>query len=427
MLSGRVVGTGIPSGYTPGAMSLIVQKYGGTSVGDADRIKRVAARVASTRRAGTDVIVVVSAMGGTTDQLIDLARQVSPSPPGREMDMLLTAGERIAMALLAIAIHEEGVEAVSFTGSQAGILTDSSHGQAKIQEIRSFRVEESLKDGKVVIVAGFQGVDPRSKDVTTLGRGGSDATAVALAAANGADVCEIYTDVDGVFTADPRIVPEARKLDEVSFEEMLELAATGARVLMLRSVEFGRNFNIPLHVRSSFHDGPGTWVKETTMEQAIISGISHDTSEAKVTVRGVPDQPGVAAALFEPLATQEVNVDMIVQNVSEDGTTDISFTVPKEHAAVALEVTEKVIPDIRAVGVDIDEAVARVSVVGAGMKSHPGIAAKMFRVLSENAINIEMISTSSIRISCVVALDQIEQAVRVLHAAFEPPTMAGEV
>ncbi len=415
-----------PSGYTPDAMSLIVQKYGGTSVADADRIKRVAARVAATRKAGNDVIVVVSAMGGTTDQLIELARQVSPSPPGREMDMLLTAGERIAMALLAIAIQEEGVEAVSFTGSQAGILTDSSHGQAKIQEIRSFRVEESLKEGKVVIVAGFQGVDPQSKEITTLGRGGSDATAVALAAANHADVCEIYTDVDGVFTADPRIVPDARKLDEVSFEEMLELAATGARVLMLRSVEFGRNFNIPLHVRSSFHDGPGTWVKETTMEQAIISAISHDTSEAKVTVRGVPDQPGVAAALFEPLAAEKVNVDMIVQNVSKDGTTDISFTVPKEHAAVATQVVKKVIPEIRATSVDVDEAVARVSVVGAGMKSHPGIAAKMFRVLSENQINIEMISTSSIRISCVVALHQIEEAVRVLHAAFEPPTMAGE-
>lgn len=330
------------------------------------------------------------------------------------------------MALLAIAIQEEGVEAVSFTGSQAGILTDSSHGQAKIQEIRSFRVEESLKEGKVVIVAGFQGVDPQSKEITTLGRGGSDATAVALAAANHADVCEIYTDVDGVFTADPRIVPEARKLDEVSFEEMLELAATGARVLMLRSVEFGRNFNIPLHVRSSFHDGPGTWVKETTMEQAIISGISHDTSEAKVTVRGVPDQPGVAAALFEPLAADKVNVDMIVQNVSEDGTTDISFTVPKEHAALATKVVKEVIPEIRATSFDVDEAVARVSVVGAGMKSNPGVAAKMFRVLAKNQINIEMISTSSIRISCVVALDQIEEAVRVLHAAFEPPTMAGE-
>jgi aspartate kinase len=408
-------------------MPLIVQKYGGTSVRDAERIKRVASRVVATRRAGNDVIVVVSAMGGTTDQLIDLARQVSPSPPGREMDMLLTAGERITMALLAIAIHEEGVEAVSFTGSQAGILTDSSHGQAKIQEIRSFRVEESLKDGKVVIVAGFQGVDPQSKDVTTLGRGGSDATAVALAAANHAEVCEIYTDVDGVFTADPRIVPNARKLDEISFEEMLELAATGARVLMLRSVEFGRNFNIPLHVRSSFHDGPGTWVKETTMEQAIISGISHDTSEAKVTVRGVPDRPGVAANLFEPLAARQVNVDMIVQNVSEDGTTDISFTVPNEHAADAIEVAEKVIPEIEAAGVDVDEGIARVSVVGAGMKSHPGVAAKMFRVLSDNGINIEMISTSSIRISCVVALEQIEEAVAVLHAAFEPPSMVGDL
>jgi len=407
-------------------MPLIVQKYGGTSVGDAERIKRVAARVAATRREGNDVIVVVSAMGGTTDQLIDLARQVSPAPPGREMDMLLTAGERIAMALLAIAIHEEGVEAVSFTGSQAGILTDSSHGQAKIQEIRSFRVEESLRDGKVVIVAGFQGVDPESKDVTTLGRGGSDATAVALAAANRADVCEIYTDVDGVFTADPRVVPDARKLDEVSFDEMLELAATGSRVLMLRSVEFGRNFNIPLHVRSSFHDGPGTWVKEKTMEQAIISGVSHDTSEAKVTVRGVPDRPGVAAALFEPLAGRHANVDMIVQNISEKGTTDISFTVPIEHLEASIEVVEKVMPDIEATGLEVDEAVARVSVVGAGMKSHPGVAARMFRVLSDNGINIEMISTSSIRISCVVAQDQIEDAVRVLHAAFEPPTMVGD-
>jgi aspartate kinase len=408
-------------------MSLIVQKYGGTSVADGERIKRVAARVAATRRAGHDVIVVVSAMGGTTDELIELARQVSSSPPGREMDMLLTAGERITMALLAIAIHEEGVEAVSFTGSQAGILTDASHGQAKIQEIRNIRVEESLKEGKVVIVAGFQGVDPQSKDVTTLGRGGSDATAVALAAANHAEVCEIYTDVDGVFTADPRIVPDARKLAEVSFEEMLELAATGARVLMLRSVEFGRNFNVPLHVRSSFHDRPGTWVKETTMEQAIISGISHDTSEAKVTVRGVPDRPGVAAALFEPLALREVNVDMIVQNVSKDGTTDISFTVPKEHAAMAMEVVEKIVPEIDAAGVDIDEGVARVSVVGAGMKSHPGVAARMFRELSSNGINIEMISTSSIRISCVVDQEQIEEAVRVLHAAFEPPMMVGEL
>ena len=400
-------------------MAWIVQKYGGTSVADADRLKRVAGRIAETRRDDNQVIVVVSAMGSTTDDLIALADQVNASPPAREMDMLLTAGERISMALLAMAIHAEGLEAVSFTGSQAGILTSEAHGEAKIEEIRGFRVQESLDEGKVVIVAGFQGVSPRTKEVTTLGRGGSDASAVALAAAFGADVCEICTDVDGVFTADPRIVPNARKLDEISTEEMLELAATGAGVLMARSVEFGRRFNIPIHVRSSFHDGPGTWVKEKTMEEAIISGIAHDISEAKVTVHGVPDRPGIAATLFEPMANAEINVDTIVQNVSIDGSTDISFTVPRAMSATALEVSERLVADIGAAGVDIDNDIAKVSLVGAGMKSHPGVAARVFRALSDAGINIEMISTSTIRISCVVRADRVEDAVRTLHQAFE--------
>lgn len=406
-------------------MALIVQKYGGTSVADADRLKRVAHRISETRRADNQVIVVVSAMGSTTDDLIALADQVNPNPPAREMDMLLTAGERISMALLAMAIHAQGLEAVSFTGSQAGILTSEEHGEAKIEEIRGFRVQQSLDEGKVVIVAGFQGVSPRTKEVTTLGRGGSDASAVALAAAFGADVCEICTDVDGVFTADPRIVPNARKLDEISTEEMLELAAAGAGVLMARSVEFGRRFNIPIHVRSSFHDAPGTWVKEKTMEEAIISGIAHDTSEAKVTVHGVPDRPGIAATLFEPMAKADINVDTIVQNVSSDGSTDISFTVPRAMSATALEVSEQLATEIGAAGVDIDTDIAKVSLVGAGMKSHPGVAAKVFRALSEAGINIEMISTSTIRISCVVRSDRVEDAVRTLHSAFEEE-LAGE-
>jgi aspartate kinase len=355
-------------------------------------------------------------MGSSTDELIDLARQMHPSPSGREMDMLLTAGERITMSLLAMAIDAEGIEAVSYTGSQAGILTDSTHGGAKIREIRDFRVEQSLSEGKVVIVAGFQGVDPESKDVTTLGRGGSDATAVALAAAHAADVCEIYTDVDGVFTADPRIVPSARKIDEVSYEEMLELAATGAKVLMARSVQVAERFKVPLHVRSSFHGGPGTLVKESTMEEAIIRGVSHDTSEAKVTVVKVPDRPGVAATLFGALADAGVNADMIVQNVSHAGTTDISFTIPMADAEAAAHVTRKVAVDIGAETVDVDLNVARVSLVGAGIRS--GVAARMFDVLAGKGINIEMISTSSIRISCVIRQEKTEEAVRALHAAF---------
>lgn len=407
-------------------MALVVQKYGGTSVGTPERIGRVADRVVGTRREGNDVVVVVSAMGQSTDELIELAQAVSPRPPAREMDMLLTAGERISMALVAMAIIDRGVDAVSFTGSQAGILTEGEHGSAKIAEIRGQRVRESLDQGKVVIVAGFQGVDPVTKEITTIGRGGSDATAVALAAALGADVCEIYTDVDGVYTADPRIVPSARKLDEIGFEEMLELSASGAGVLMSRSVEFGRRFNIPIHVRSSFNDHQGTWVKETTMEEAIISGIAHDTSEAKVTVRGVPDQPGVAAALFEPMAAQGINVDMIVQNVSQEGSTDISFTVSKAAVESARSIATRVAADVSAAGVEIDAGIAKVSLVGAGMKSHPGVAAKVFRVLADAGINIGMISTSTIRISCVVAGEDVEAAVQTLHKAFEPPMIESE-
>jgi aspartate kinase len=407
-------------------MSLIVQKYGGTSVATPERINAVADRIVSTRQAGNDLVVVVSAMGQTTDELVALAQAVTPDPPAREMDMLLTAGERIAMALTAMALHSRGVGAISLTGSQAGILTDAAHGAARITEIRGDRIREGLGAGKVVIVAGFQGVDPTSKEITTLGRGGSDATAVALAAVLSAQVCEIYTDVDGVFAADPRIVPGARLLPEISFDEMLELSASGAGVLMTRSVEFGRRYRVPIHVRSSFHDRPGTWVKETTMEQAIISGIAHDRSESKVTVRGVPDRPGVAAALFEPLAERSVNVDMIVQNVGVDGSTDISFTVPRESAHHAAEVAGKVAHDMGAVGVDLDEDVAKVSLVGAGMKSHPGVAARVFRTLAGAGINIEMISTSTIRVSCVVRGDQAEAAVRALHDAFQPPMVMEE-
>lgn len=408
-------------------MALIVQKYGGTSVGDPERIKNVARRVAATKRAGNEVLVVVSAMGQSTDELIKLATEVSDDPPAREMDMLLTAGERISMALLAMALHDLDIDAMSLTGSQAGILTDASHGSARITEIRGTRVQDGLGAGKVVIVAGFQGVDPESKEITTLGRGGSDATAVALAAAHQAAVCEIYTDVDGVFTADPRLVPTARKLDEISFEEMLELSAAGAGVLMGRSVEFGRRFNVPIHVRSSFKEDEGTWVKETTMEQAIISGIAHDTSEAKVTVQGVPDQPGVAAALFEPLAQAGVNVDMIVQNVSSAGTTDISFTVPRSSTERAREIASRVATEMGARGVDVDDEIGKVSLVGAGMKSNPGIAARVFRALADAAINVEMISTSTIRVSCVVRGDKVEAAVQALHDAFEPPMITREV
>ena len=400
-------------------MACVVQKYGGTSVGNADRIKHVAERVVRTAAGGRSVCVVVSAMGNTTDELIELAARVSTRPHPRELDMLLTAGERIAMALLSMAIAEQGREATSFTGSQAGILTDTAHGRARITEVRAHRVEEALQQGKIAIVAGFQGVSPEAH-VTTLGRGGSDTTAVALAATLAAEVCEIYTDVEGVYTADPRIVPRARKLDVLSHEEMLELSAAGARVLVVRAVEYARNYGIPIHVRSSFTDAPGTWVKEETetMEKAIISGIAHDSSEAKVTITGVPDRPGIAAQLFRTLATEGINVDMIVQNISSEGNTDISFTVPRGDLDSAEPVIDAVAERIGARGIATDPDVAKISLVGAGMRTHPGVAAQMFETLAEAGINIEIISTSSIRISCVVRGDKIERAVRAVHDAF---------
>jgi aspartate kinase len=401
-------------------MSLVVQKFGGTSVGDADRIRAVADHVARTRRAGRDVLVVVSAMGKTTDDLLRLAGDVSSVQPPRELDMLLTSGERVSMALLCMALAELGVEAVSFTGSQAGIITDATHTKAKIVEVRGDRLREALAAGKVPVVAGFQGVSTE-RDVTTLGRGGSDTTAVALAASLSADACEIYTDVTGVFSADPRIVPEARRLARVSFEEMLEIAASGGRVLALRSVEFARNHHVPLHVRSSFTWEPGTWVSEEDplMEQAVVTAVTHDASEAKVTVTGVPDRPGLAARLFRALAERNVNVDTIVQNISLHGTTDISFTVPKVDLAASLEVARDLAPGIGAGEVLSDDDVAKVSIVGAGMRSHPGISAKMFEVLAQQGVNIEMISTSSIRISCVVRAGAVESAVQALHEAFD--------
>jgi len=401
-------------------MSLVVQKFGGTSVADADRIRAVADHVARTRRAGHDVVVVVSAMGRTTDELVRLAADVSAVQPTREVDMLLSAGERISMSLLCMALAELGVEATSYTGSQAGIITDAVHTRAKIVEIRADRLRETLDDGGVPVVAGFQGVSVE-RDVTTLGRGGSDTTAVALAAVLGADVCEIYTDVSGVFSTDPRIVPEARRLARVSYEEMLEIAASGGRVLALRSVEFARNHQVPLHVRSSFTWEPGTWVDEedASMEQAVVTAVTHDESEAKVTVIGVPDRPGLAARLFRGLAERNVNVDMIVQNTSLHGTTDISFTVPGHDLAVSTEVCEALVPDLGASGVHSDSDVARVSLVGAGMKTHPGVTALTFETLAALGINIEMISTSSIRISCMVRASAAEEAVRALHAAFD--------
>ncbi|MGQ0825605.1 MAG: aspartate kinase [Actinomycetota bacterium] len=400
--------------------ALVVQKYGGTSVGDPDRIRAVADHIARTRREGSLVVVVVSAMGKTTDDLIRLARDVAREPGGREMDMLLTAGERISMALLCMAVEDRGVSAVSFTGSQAGILTDPEHGKAKIVEVRGDRIRDAIAEGKVAIVAGFQGVSP-TRDVTTLGRGGSDTTAVALAATLGADVCEIYTDVEGVYSADPRIVPTARKLTHVSFDEMLEMAATGGRVLAMRSVEFARNHGVRVHVRSSFTWAPGTWVTEgdESMEQAIISSVTHDTSEAKITIEQVPDHPGVAATVFRELADAGVNVDMIVQNVSTAGHTDISFTLPRDDLSRAATAMEKIVVETEAAGFRTDEHIGRVSLVGAGMKTHPGVAAKMFEVLANETINIEMISTSTIRISCVVHEDDVERAVRSLHTAFE--------
>jgi aspartate kinase len=405
-------------------MSLVVQKFGGTSVADSDRIRAVADHVARSRRDHDDVVVVVSAMGKTTDDLVRLAAEVSLTQPNREVDMLLSAGERISMALLVMALADLEVTAESFTGSQAGIITDSVHTRAKIIEIRADRLLASLAAGAVPVVAGFQGMST-DRNITTLGRGGSDTTAVALAAALQADACEIYTDVSGIYSADPRIVPEARKLARVSYEEMLEIAANGGRVLSLRSVEFARNHHVPLHVRSSFTWEPGTWVVEEdkSMEQAVVTAVTHDASEAKVTVAGLPDRPGVAARLFRALADRNVSVDMIVQNVALDGTTDISFTVPGFDLAISTEVSESLIPELGATGVTTDSDVARVSLVGAGMKTHPGVTALTFETLANEGINIEMISTSTIRISCMVRADKAETAVRVLHAAFElaPP------
>ena len=400
-------------------MALIVQKYGGTSVADPDRMRAVAENVAFTRRHGHDVVVVPSAMGKTTDDLIKLANDVSSTQPGREMDMLITTGERISMSLLCMALADLGIEAVSFTGSQAGIITDSVHMKAKILEVKGDRIREGLAAGKVCVVAGFQGIS-MEKEITSLGRGGSDTTAVALAASLGADSCEIYTDVTGVFSADPRIVPQARKLAHVNFDEMLEMAGAGSKVLALRSVEFARNHNVPIHVRSAFTWEPGTWVtdQEPSMEEPIISGVVTDTSESKVTIIAVPDRPGISAALFEPLAAANVNVDMIVQNTSQDGKTDISFTMPKADMATAESIVSRVAAEIGASGVNHDADIAKISLVGAGMKTSPGIAAKMFRTLADESVNIEMISTSTIRISVVTAAADLERAARALHTAF---------
>jgi aspartate kinase len=400
-------------------VALIVQKFGGTSVGDPDRMKAVAEHIAFTRSHGNDVVVAVSAMGKATDNLISLANSVSRTQPGRELDMLLTTGERVSAALLTMALADLGVEAVSFTGSQVGIITDTVHGKAKIVEVKGDRVRAAVAAGQVCVVAGFQGVSTE-REITTLGRGGTDTTAVALAATLAADACEIYTDVTGVFSADPRIVPLARKLTRVHFDEMLEMAAAGSKVLALRSVEFARNHNVPIHVRSSFTWEQGTWVnfEEPGMEDPIISGVVTDANDAKVTVLGVPDQPGVSAALFEPLAARNVVVDMIVQNTSTEGHTDISFTVPKADMTTSEHIVGQVAIEIGAKGVTHDANIAKVSIVGAGMKTSPGIAAKMFRTLADEGVNIEMISTSTIRVSVVVALSDLERAARCLHTAF---------
>ena len=399
---------------------IVVQKYGGSSVADTDRIKRVAERIVAAKREGHDVVVVVSAMGQTTDQLLQQAHAISQIPPGRELDMLLTSGERISMALLAMAMHELGYSAQSLTGSQAGIITDAAHGKARIIDITPGRIHSGLDEGHVVIVAGFQGVSRDSKDITTLGRGGSDTTAVALAAALGAGVCEIYTDVDGVYTADPRLVPNARRLARMSHEEMLEMAASGAKILQVRSVEYARNHGVTIHVRSSFSYTEGTVVDEgTDMEQAIISGVAHDTGEGKLVIRRVPDKPGVAARVFTELAEANVNIDMIVQNVSEDGTTDISCTLPLAEGPRATQLLEGLLAEIGAEEIVFDTDIAKVSLVGAGMKTHPGVAAAMFSCLSEAGVNIEMISTSTIRISVVVRAADVVTAVQAIHARFK--------
>jgi aspartate kinase len=407
-------------------MGLIVQKYGGSSVADAEGLKRVASRIVATKKAGHQVAVVVSAMGDTTDELIDLAEQVTPMPNGRELDMLLTAGERISMALLAMAIGNLGHEARSFTGSQAGVLTTSAHGKARIIDVKPGRIVEALNDGAIAIVAGFQGINQDTNDVTTLGRGGSDTTAVALAAALEADVCEIYTDVDGVYTADPRIVPTARKLDSVTYEEMLELAASGAKVLHLRCVEYARRYDLPIHVRSSFSNLEGTWVVKdhpegANMEQAIIAGVAHDKSEAKITIVGVPDRTGVAARIFQTIADTDINIDMIVQNVSAaaTGLTDISFTLPKSDGAEATSILKDIQGEIGFHSLQYDDQIGKLSLVGAGMRSHPGVTATFFACLADAGLNIEMISTSEIRISVIVRESDLEKGVKAAHTAFD--------
>jgi aspartate kinase len=426
-------------------VALVVQKYGGSSVADADGIKRVAQRIVATRKAGDQVVVVVSAMGDSTDELIDLANQVSPLPPGRELDMLLTAGERISMALLAMAIANLGFEAQSFTGSQAGVITDSTHGKARIIDVTPGRISSALAGGAIPIVAGFQGVSQTTKDITTLGRGGTDTTAVAVAAALNADVCEIYTDVDGVFTADPRIVRNARKIPRISYEEMLEMAACGAKVLVLRSVEYARRYDMPIHVRSSFSNKAGTWVsghagekmessqlstvqagagedaEESEVEQAIISGVAHDPSEAKITVVGVPDRVGEAAGIFQVVAEAGINIDMIVQNVSAvaTGRTDISFTLPRDDGQTAMAALRGLQEKIGFESLLYDDRIGKVSLIGAGMRSHPGVTATFFSALAEAGVNIEMISTSEIRISVVVDQNDLNDAVNATHKAFE--------
>ncbi|WP_237237234.1 aspartate kinase [Rothia nasimurium] len=417
-------------------MSLIVQKFGGSSVSDAEGIKRVARRIVDTQKAGNEVVVVVSAMGDTTDELLDLAAEVTPNAgPSRELDMLLSAGERISMAVLALAINNMGGRAQSFTGSQAGMITDGVHGSARLVEVNPERIRSALDEGYVAVVAGFQGMNRQTRDITTLGRGGSDTTAVALAAALGADVCEIYSDVDGVFTADPRIVPSAHKLDTVTSEEMLEMAANGAKILHLRSVEYARRFNLKLHVRSSFSELEGTLVipdnegmetnlKEIPLEQPLVSGVAHDRSQAKVTVIGVPDVPGSAAKVFGILNETNVNLDMIVQNVSTDrpDVTDISFTLPQDQGAAALAALEAKKAELGFEEVQYNESIGKLSLVGAGMKSNPGVSFKFFDALSTAGINIEMISTSEIRISVITDIEKLDEAVRAVHSAFDLDT-----
>ncbi len=416
-------------------MALVVAKFGGSSVADATSIRRVAKRVVDTKIAGNDVVVVVSAMGDTTDELLDLAHQVSTNPPGRELDMLLTSGERISMALLAMAINDLGFEARSYTGSQAGLITDSSHGKARIVDVTPDRIQQAISENAIPIIAGFQGVARETKDITTLGRGGSDLTAVAIACALEADVCEIYTDVDGIFSADPRIAPKARQVPRITYDEMMELAAAGAKVLHLRCVEYAKRFNLPIHVRSSFSEKEGTFViadladqsqlvklskQGAVMEQPIIAGVAHDLSDAKITVVGVPDRPGMAAAIFQAIADSGVNMDMIVQNVSASGATatDLSFTVPRADAAKAELQLRKIQNELQFKDVETDENIAKVSLVGAGMRSHPGVSATFFQAIAAAGVNVEMISTSEIRISVVIRADDAKTCVEAVHHAF---------